>query len=129
MKSLPVKKGDIMVIAGVLLAALLGLVVLAWPHSAGAQGVCAEVYLAGELVQSIALAAGEQEIRLESAAGYNLLHLGPQGVRILEADCHNQDCVRAGLKTAPGAMIACLPHRLLILLTGLKDGDLDAIAR
>jgi hypothetical protein len=125
------KKGDIIVIAAILSVALLGLVFLVWSRDSAAQGLCAEIYLDGELVRTVALSAREQEIVLEreNPAGYNVLQAGPQGIRMLEASCNNQDCVHAGMKSRSGDIIACLPHRLLIRLTGQKEGDFDAIAR
>jgi hypothetical protein len=127
-KNLMLKKGDMIVTAAVLVAALLGLAFLAWQPRGATAGLRAEIYLDGTLVQSVALAK-QQEIRLESASGYNVLQVGPQGIRMLEADCRNQDCLRSGLQTRPSGLIACLPHRLLVRLSGPKDGDFDAVAR
>ena len=130
-KSNILKRADIIIIAAVLLAALPGLVYLAWPPSAGTEELFAEIYLDGQLLQSITLAEGEQEIRMhmEDPVGYNVLQVSPRGIVMLEADCHNQDCLHTGWQTRPGAMIACLPHRLLIRLTGPKDGEFDAVTR
>jgi len=127
-KTLTLKKGDMIIIAVLLLASLLSLAVLTWQNSS-AQGLSAEIYLEGQLLQTIALQNGEQELRLESVAGYNVLHIGEQGIRIVEADCHNQDCVHAGLQSRSGSIITCLPHRLLILLSGAKEAEFDAISR
>jgi hypothetical protein len=123
------KKGDIIVIAAILLAALSGLAFSARRTTAARGELYAEIYLEGALTQRIALAEGERVIRLEGAAGYNLLQIGPQGVCMLEADCYTQDCVKAGRQTEPGGLIACLPHRLLVRLINPKGGDFDAIAR
>ncbi|MCL1905597.1 MAG: NusG domain II-containing protein [Clostridiales bacterium] len=122
------KKADIAVIAVVLIAAFIGLAVLARGNGADGAGLCAEIYVDGALTQVIDLSNGEQHIRLGFDTGYNLLFTGPQGILMLEADCPNKDCVHSGLKSRPGSFIACLPHRLLVRLTGAKDGAFDAIA-
>jgi len=128
-KTVAPKKGDIIIIAALLLAALLWLALLAWRDRGGTQGLVAEIYQDGQLLHSITLEDGEQELRLECAAGYNVLQIGPQGVSIVEADCNNRDCVHMGLQSRAGGVIACLPHRLLICLSGEKEADFDAIAR
>jgi len=128
-KVFALKKGDLIIIAALLLASLAWLAILEWRDSGSRQGLSVEIYQDGQLLQTIALADGEQELRLECAAGYNVLQIGPQGVRMLEADCHNQDCVHMGLQSRPGSMIACLPHHLLVRLVGGKGADFDAIAR
>ena len=128
-KNSVLKKGDIIIISVLLAASLTGIALFAWQDSAGTQGLSAEIYQDGHLQQITALADGEQELRITSAAGYNVLKIGPEGVRILESDCHNQDCVRAGLRSRQGSIIACLPHRLLIRLSGETEADFDAISR
>ena len=129
MSSWSLKKADIAVIAAILSAALIGQAVLAWRDKGDAAGLSAEIYLDGALTRTAALAGGEQRIRLESGAGYNVLLAGPQGIMMLEADCRNQDCVHCGLVSRPGGVIACLPHRLLVRLSGGKDGAFDAVTR
>jgi len=128
MTKLNLQKADIAVIAAILSAALIGLAFSAWRDQGDTAGLSANIYVDGALMQTIALAAGEQQIRLENSGGYNVLLISPQGIMMLQANCHNQDCVHSGLKTRPGSIIACLPHRLLIQLSGAKEGALDAIS-
>ena len=129
-KPVALKRGDIIIIlAAILLVVILWLAVVVWRNSIGTKGLITEIYVEGQLTHTIASAEDKQELRLESAAGYNVLQFGPQGVRMLEADCHNQDCVRVGLQNQPGDVIACLPHRLLICLRGGGGADYDAITR
>ena len=124
-----VKKIDVIIITAILLVALVWLALLLLPKSDGATGLYVEIYQDGELIHEFDLADEEWDIRLESPAGYNVLRLGPMGVRMLEADCHNQDCVRVGIQSSPGGVIACLPHHLLILISGSKEDTFDAIVR
>ena len=38
------------------------------------------------------------------------------GVRVEEADCKNQICVKTGAIHFPGEVIACMPHRMMIYI-------------
>ncbi|MCL1974819.1 MAG: NusG domain II-containing protein [Firmicutes bacterium] len=124
-----IKKGDFLISAVLILAALAGMAISSWGKHIAKGDISADIYLNGELIKSVAKSEEEQVIRLESAAGYNVMQISPQGIRILEADCRNQDCVQAGLIYRSGEIIACLPHRLLIVLRGQKESEFDAISR
>jgi len=127
-KKLSMKKGDILVIAAALLLAFfIWIAFFMWRNETGNDGLVANIYIDGHLTHTIEVGREMQELRLESAAGYNVLQIGPDGVRISEADCSNQDCVRTGLQTRPGGVIACLPHRLLVSLSGGKEAGFDAV--
>jgi len=129
-KPFALKKGDIIVvISALLLVGLIWLAVSAWRYGNDARGLIAEIYLDGQLTDTIALTDDEWELRLEGTAGYNVLQIGPHGVRMLDADCHNQDCVHTGFQNQPGSLIACLPHRLLVCIKGGKGAAFDAITR
>ncbi|MDR2931659.1 MAG: NusG domain II-containing protein [Oscillospiraceae bacterium] len=45
-----------------------------------------------------------------------------------DADCPSLDCVHAPAISSPGQVIACLPHRVLVRLTGGEEGEVDAVA-
>jgi len=131
-KPAPLKKGDlVIVISALLLACIVWLAASSHRGGNGAQGLVAEIYMDGQLTRTISLSEKEQEqeLRLESTYGYNVLQVGPQGARIIEADCRNQDCVHTGMQNLQGGVIACLPHRLLIRLSGGKGAKYDAITR
>jgi len=124
------KKGDIIIIiSALLLVCLIWLAVSAWRNGNSAHGLIAEIYLDGQLTDIISLTNDVWELRLDSVNGYNVLQIGPQSVRMLEADCLNQDCVHTGVQSQPGSLIACLPHRLLVCVKGGKEAAFDAITR
>lgn len=73
------------------------------------------------------------ELTIESGGGYNVVSITPDGVAIVSADCRGGDCLRFPRTGRPGGTIACLPHRLVVRITGGADGEsddgsLDAIA-
>ena len=117
-KPIAPKKGDIIVVASLLLISLTWLAILFLRGNSGARGLEVEISRDGLPLYTITLEDGEQELRLENGPDFNLLQIGPQGVRMLDANCHNRDCVNTGLQDRAGEIIACLPHRLLIRLKG-----------
>lgn len=121
-------KGDMLIIALVLLATLAGFFMLAAGRQADAAGLSVKIYVDGQLQEAVALAAEEREIRLENNGGYNVLRYSSEGIYMLAADCHNQDCIRTGTQSQPGSMIACLPHHVLVRLSNTGTEGVDAIA-
>lgn len=120
-------KTDVCLILGVLL--LAGALWLLWPSGVDEDALTAEIYVAGELKERIPLPAQATELEIEGMDGWNRVLLEPDGVRVIDADCANLDCVHSGKLTAAGWVIACLPHRVLIRLAGRPDGEVDAVAR
>lgn len=72
--------------------------------------------------------SGEQTVRILWEGGYNVISVSGQGVRVSEADCPDQICVRQGTITKGQETIVCLPHRLLIRLEG-NDAGMDAMTK
>ncbi len=110
----------------VVLAAIAGLLV--WCLGQG--GTVAHVYLDGELVRSIDLAQVEEgyTFTVESSAGTNTIQVEPGRIRVSHADCPDQVCVGQGWISTSAAPIVCLPHRLVIEITGGGgQEDLDAV--
>jgi len=125
------KKNEWLLIAGVLLAALL---LFFWNR-------CQDTNLAsGDARLQVTvdglrrlLSSGEHEI-VGRAGERNLIEIYDGGVRMAEANCPDQWCVRKGA-VPPGAdIIVCLPHRLIVRWVepeGAPDGfdDVDVVTR
>ena len=45
---------------------------------------------------------------------YNVVVVEDHCVRVSEADCRNQVCVKTGQIRYPGEVIACMPHELIL---------------
>ena len=58
----------------------------------------------------------------------NLIVIENGSVRVEEASCKGQDCVRMGAISKNGQVIACLPHKLLISVAGGGEAP-DAIIK
>ncbi len=118
------KKTDFIIIAVALAAALA--VFLFFRGGKEAAPAEVQVYLNGALYKSFPLS--ENTIKIESENGYNIIKTDGGGARIIEADCENGDCVKSGKITSSAQIIACLPHRLVVRLSGAGETGADVIA-
>ncbi len=67
-------------------------------------------------------------IPIETEFGYNLIEIGDERIRVIEADCPDQIDVKQGYISKTNEMIVCLPNRLVIEIIGLEeDGEVDYI--
>ena len=116
------KRGDLYLFCGCLLAALLlgGL----WLLLRQAGGVVI-VEQNGREMARYALSE-DRTVRIKGAAGYNLLVIENGEAWIMEADCPNRLCVQTGRIRYGGQSIVCLPHRLAVRIAGGASG-LDAV--
>ena len=62
-------------------------------------------------------------IPIETKLGYNLIEIGDEMVRVIEADCPDELDVKQGYISQPTELIVCLPNRLVIEIKGLKQTD------
>lgn len=70
-----------------------------------------------------------KNIAIETEFGYNLIEIGDEKVRVIEADCPDQLDVKQGYISKPGEVIVCLPNRLVIEIIGeVEDNDVDSIS-
>lgn len=71
-----------------------------------------------------------EKIPIESQYGYNLIELGEDKVRVIEADCPDKIDVKQGWISGIGETIVCLPNRMVIEIKGIeKDTEIDIINR
>jgi len=69
----------------------------------------------------------DKEIEVITDNGYNIIHIQNGQVLVEESDCNNQLCVRKGVIEEPGEIIVCLPHKVVVQITGSSE-DLDSIS-
>ncbi len=122
------KKADWIAIGAVLAIAGLAALTMLLPRAKGDRRV-AEVYVDGQLRGSYPLDGETREIDIDTGRGHNVLLLTPDSASIARADCPSQDCVKSAPLTRTGSAIACLPHKLLIKLTGANGAEgVDIVA-
>ncbi len=94
------------------------------------EGDMVYIYLDGAQTPAYRLPLDEdQTVRIpEEGDEYNLVVIEGGTVRVAEASCPDQTCVRHRPISTTGVSIVCLPHRLVIEVRA-ADGakDLDAV--
>ena len=116
------QRGDIILIVGCLLAALVccGLRLLL-----RRDGGAVVVEQNGRETARYALDE-DRTVRIEGEGGYNLLVIEGGEAWLSEADCPNLLCVKTGRIRYAGQSIVCLPHRLAVRIVG-GASELDAV--
>lgn len=69
----------------------------------------------------------DKSIEISSDYGYNIINISKNGVEVTKSDCPDQIDVRQGKISRAGQSLICLPHRLVIRITG-GGGEADATA-
>ena len=82
----------------------------------------------GEVLYILDLSAAEdQTIEIPYGEHRNLVEIRDHRIRVLDADCPDQTCVRMGWLDSAAMPIVCLPHHLVIEFT--DSGGVDAVTR
>lgn len=111
-------KNDILLAAALLIVSAAALFFL----RAGDAGKTAEISVDGKPWASYALSE-DRVVEVESEHGRNLIEISGGSVRMLEADCPNGDCLAHAPVSREGQIIVCLPHRLVVKITGGEAYD------
>ncbi len=121
-KNAAFKRGDLYLLGGCLLAALVccGL----W-LGLRRDGGAIVVEQDGRETARYALSE-DRTVRIEGEGGYNLLVIQGGEAWLSEADCPTQLCVKTGKIRFAGQSIVCLPHRLAVRIVGGASA-LDAV--
>ena len=67
-----------------------------------------------------------KEIVINSKYGKNILSIDKSGADMIYSDCPLQVDVNRGKITAPGQIIVCAPHTLVVYITG--ESNFDAVS-
>lgn len=72
----------------------------------------------GNLIETIDLSASpDREIVIENEHGKNIVSVEDHRIRVSEADCPDQTCVKSGFLSGARPII-CLPHKLVVEYVG-----------
>lgn len=117
------KWGDFVIIGAVL--ALAGAMLAFFALRTAGDTLYAEVWQDDELIERVRLTdTTDRTIDLD---GHNVIVLHGKTAEMQSADCADQVCVRTGRLTRAGQAAVCLPHRVILKLTGTSDDGIDAI--
>lgn len=112
-----IKKGDVLLLAAFLAAALLIALspalrsTLSSHRNHKEENAVLEIRIAGDLYGSYSLSE-DQTLEIHSSYGNNTMTISGGTAAMTASDCKNQICIRSGVISEPGQMIVCLPHRL-----------------
>ncbi len=119
------RRNDLLLVAGLL---LVGLALTLALFAARKDGQEVVVRVDGEVVARLPLSQ-EQEFPIEiDGRVANRLQIADGAARMTEADCPDKLCVRRGAVRYAGDSIVCLPHRVVVEITGTDELGLDAVA-
>ena len=110
----------IAIVAVILVCSLIPLFLL----RAGEEGGRARILLHGEELRTVDLTSSATEtFAVEGEDGHrNVVAVEKGRIRVTEANCPDQVCVRQGWIRDGATPIVCLPHGLVIEITGVEDG-------
>jgi hypothetical protein len=120
---------DKLLTAGLVVFSFLGIgaSVYLFPGSGQQQ---AQISVDGKLIKTVTLRAGyREEFRIGGPDHYNIVEIDGEKIRVREADCPDQVCVKTGWVRVAPQQIVCLPWRVVIKVTSSRSADIDDIAR
>lgn len=115
----------------ILIGSFLGIALIAASvlHFFTPQGTQVVATVDGQEVGRWSLADSVDEV-IETELGKNRLVIEEGKASIVEADCPDGICVKQGNISRTGQTIVCLPHKLVIEITGkAEENGLDAVAK
>lgn len=116
-----IKKGDIIIIAVILLAAA----VFTFWNSSKTESVQAVITVDGETVKTVDLANIKEKITFIPATDPRVVITAENGeIRFESAECEDKLCVACGNLSKHGDTAVCLPSKTVITITG---SDVDAV--
>ena len=114
------RKGDVIAIAAVVIAAVL--VAMCFLPKSNTGAVAAEVYQDGKLVKILSL---DEETTFEIHGKYtNLIAVSDGEICFAASDCPGEDCVHSGAISSTGRSVVCLPNEVEVrVISGESDVD------
>lgn len=125
-------RGDKFLLAGLLLVALVAAAALygrylQFQNKPGP--LRAVITVGGNVVETVALlpATARKTFEVQGRAGAATVEIDGRRIRMRQAACPGQVCVKQGWIKHPGQMVACVPGTIMIRIEG--ETALDAVTR
>jgi len=115
------KKSDIIIIL-LIISAAIGF--LLWQR-AMPTATTATISIDSAVQRTIDLSTAKDEIFKIDGHDNITFEIKDGAIRIMESDCHDRICIRAGFISKKGQSAVCLPNRTVVELSG--DGDIDVV--
>jgi hypothetical protein len=91
------------------------------------EGLRAEIWLDGVLVETVDLASLTEEREIRVGEHVTVL-AAPGKVRVKHSDCPDKLCEKMGWTSSPAKPLICLPNRVTVTVTGGGE-ESDAVLR
>lgn len=108
------KKKDFILIFVVLLVIVSAFGINYFVNTKGGKNI--EIYVDNKLYKTYSI-DDDEEMKIETEDGYNIVKIHDHGVEIVEASCPDKVCVHSGFITKPSESIVCLPNKVHIKIT------------
>ena len=105
------KKKDFILIFVILLIAVVSFGINHFTNAKSGKQI--EIYVDNELYKTYDI-DDEDEFKIESEEGYNVVKIHNHGAQITEASCPDKVCIHEGFITKPIESIVCLPNKVHI---------------
>ncbi len=115
-----IKKADVALFAALV---LIGLASLGFLINGSSTGSAVNVTVDGEAYGSYPLSI-DRVIDVDTEFGHNQITISGGKVWISETDCSGHDCEHFGKISLAKQSIMCLPHRLIVTISGKTDVDI-----
>lgn len=112
-----IRKADIILVIGLIVVGLIASCFIFFGSSKGDKVV---ITVAGKEYGQYSLAT-DNEIRIRQKNAFNTVVIKDGKVYMSEANCNGHDCIHQGKKSQTQQTIVCLPHKVLIEITGGTD--------
>lgn len=89
----------------------------------------AEIAVDGETVERLPLSGEPRDVTVRAGGGFNVVRVGNGRAAVVSADCPDRTCVKNGEISRPGEGSVCLPHKVVVRITGGGGEEIDAVAR
>lgn len=86
------------------------------------------IYQDGTLVQTLPLSENKTLTFQTDSGGYNIVVIENGAVRISEASCPDQICVKHGPTTQTADPIVCLPNKLVVKIIAQGESTVDGVS-
>ena len=115
-----IKKADIALFAALV---LIGLASLGFLLTGEGSGSTVNITVDGEAYGSYPLAV-DRVIDVDTEFGHNQITISGGRVWVSETDCSGHDCEHFGKISLAKQSIMCLPHKLIVSISGKSDVDI-----
>lgn len=118
------KKTDIIIIAALIAAGLL--IWVLFSGALGRAGTVAEIYYKTELVKTVNLSEGKDQVFSLDQVPNIVFHQYSDGsIAFVESDCPDKICIESGKLHIVGQMAACLPNQVYVKIVGTHTEQTD----